>query len=171
MPIVYDEDIVYDSPDYTYDGYFCGDLVTFKEALFRELRAVLSSLVADGHIVLDERLTYSNDDSDYPWVIIRRITDSEDNCVRAVRDRWEIEVICRTSSATKGADLAEDIRDTIREAFSGQGRRLGAFDSDGDALPESGIIARCFFVNYVPFTEGDETGERIGYAFSYVRQV
>ena len=176
MPSVltWDSDVIYDSPDYTWDGYFLGDNpLTIQEALSRELRygEALDGLVDPGNVHMEMRLSATRDPSAYPAVIFRRITSSEDNRVRYARERWEIEVIGQLTNPDTGDDALEAIKESLLEQFAGKHRTFGAFDSDGTENPYTGLRMKCFHVNTLEFIDEDidEKAHIHIFVFTYIR--
>jgi hypothetical protein len=147
----YNAPVPYDCPDYTYDGEYVGELPDLKEALFRELRAVLPGVT----VALDEMPTPAR------GVVFKRITAPENSRVRFAAERFEFELI------GPGMDATADV---ILAAFSGL-RRLGQYSGDGEARPGGGRRVRGF---HAGTRDGYETrtGEDltvISFRFSHVR--
>lgn len=89
------------------------------------------------------------DEADYPWVIFRRITESEDNRIPYARERFEIEIIGLRSSATKGDAILEPIKNAIKDHFKGTIKTIGKFTADGTPDPDGGIRVKSRYVDTV----------------------
>lgn len=132
--------------------------MTIKDCLYRELRyrlcgssGALNGLVSPDHVKLDMRntITSSKSPAEYPWIVFRRITESENNLVSHARERFEIEIIGLRSSPTKGDALLEQIKDAIKDHFKGKHKTFGKFTSDGTADPGGGLKLKCQYVDTV----------------------
>lgn len=155
--------------------------MTIKDALFREFKfglcgpgGALDGLVAQDHIKLDTRGTPSQTraESDYPWIIFRRITNTENNQVRYSRERIEVEIIGLLSSATKGDDLLETIQTAIRDHFSGLSDRWGAYNEDGTPDPDGGLPMKGIYLSTIEdFTEDPhEKAQVMIFLFAFLRR-
>jgi len=140
--------------------------VNTKDALWREIAyglcgagGLLASYARQDHVVLDMRLTPDSlmAESDYHWIILRRVTAVEDNRVRYRGERYEIELLGLRSSATKGDDALEAMQDILIDHFAGKVKTFGKFTSNGTADPSGGLKLK---VRYIDTAEGfDETME------------
>lgn len=134
--------------------------MSIKVSLYRELRfglcgagGVLENLVSPANVKQDRRNTPPSDrqESNYPYLLFRRVTASEDNDVDYARERIEIEAVGLFSSATVGDDRLEDIREALASHFSGRRRTIGQFRADGTPDAAEGVTVAC---NYVSTVEG-----------------
>ncbi|MDB5344262.1 MAG: hypothetical protein JWP89_2639 [Schlesneria sp.] len=155
--------------------------MTIIDAIYRELRfglcgtgGALENLVAEDHIKQDMRNTIDSGKAPatYPWIIFRRITESENNQIRYSRERFEIEIIGLRSSPTKGDGLIEQIKDAIKDHFAGKLKTFGKFTSEGMADPDGGLKLKSF---YSDTTEGydvtlTEKAKIMVFFFSYIRR-
>lgn len=161
MPLIYDADIVYDTPLYTYDGDLIEQIsFTIKDAIYRELKfGTTAELFAD--VLLDTRLIAGS----LPVVTFRRITSSEINEIGYARDRFEIEIVADP------ADDVETLREAVLDAFAGKFRTLGAYNEQGTPDATVGLRAKALHVGTV---EGYDERTRETYSiliflFSYLR--
>lgn len=153
--------------------------ISIKEALYREIKykmcgvgGVLYGLVSATRIKLDMRNSpTTKTDAEYPWIVFRRITESENNQVNYSRNRIEIEVIGLRSSATKGDDLLEQIKDIIKDYFKDQTRTWGQFTSTGTPDAATGLRMKGIFMNAVEgFNQDmDEKAHILVFLFTYLR--
>ena len=149
--------------------------MSIKDAIYRELRygAVLTGLVDGKNIKQDMRsdVDSSRQEGSYPIVIFRRIINTEHNRVRAAQERIEIELIGLQSSAAKGDDLLEQIREAIIDYFAGKRLTWGKFDASGNPDPNGGLRMTARYVNTVEgFSEEmDEKVQILLFDFSFVR--
>ena len=153
--------------------------MTTKDAIFRELKyalagagGALEGLIAQNHIKMDVRIQPSSSQSedDYPWLIFRRVT-GEENKVRYSRERFEIELIGLQSSATKGDDRLELIRNALLDHFGEKIKTWGKFDADGIADANGGLRMKAVCIDTVDMSEV-ETKEKVQilmFAFTHVR--
>lgn len=133
----------------------------------------LVGIVSGTNIKLDMRNTPSigRTDADYPAIVFRRVTSSENNQVNYARERIEIEIIGLRSSSTVGDDTLESIREILLNHFSGIQRTWGKFLADGTADPTGGLRLHC---NYISTVEGfsqelDEKAHILIFLFNYLR--
>lgn len=125
--------------------------MTIKEVLHREIKyalcrdGALSDLVSPDRVKLNNRGNVSSTKSpdDYPWIIFRRITETENNIVPYVRERVEIEIIGLRGNAEKGDELIEQVKDAIKNHFKGKLKTYGKFTEDGAADPTGGLRLKC----------------------------
>lgn len=152
--------------------------MTTKECLYRELRyglcaGALSGLVAGDHIAMDLRPTPSaqRSESDYPWLIFRRVTEGEDNQVAYQRERFEIVLIGLHESSTKGDDLLEQVKDAIKGHFAGKRKTWGKFDANGNADSGGGVKLKCVYLDTADsFSDDlDEKVQIMQFIFTRVR--
>jgi hypothetical protein len=149
--------------------------MSIKDAIYRELRysPVLMGLVDGSNIKLDMRSDVDalRQESSYPIVIFRRVISTEHNGVRVAQERIEIELIGLQSSATKGDDRLEQIREAIINYFAGKRLTWGKFDANGNADPSGGLRMTARYVNTVDgFSEElDEKVQILLFDFSFVR--
>lgn len=154
--------------------------MTTKEVLYREIRyglcgsgGALENLLAGDHVKMDLRpeVSETRSESDYPWLIFRRVSESEDNQVQYQRERIEIELIGLHASATKGDDLLEQIKDAIKDHFMGKRKTWGKFDENGNADANGGEKLKAFYVDTVDgYSEGlDEKYQIMIWIFTRVR--
>lgn len=133
------------------------DVVTIKDALYREMRyglcgsgGTLEELVSGENIELDMRTDAPDKvDANYPYIVFRTVNNFEDNQIRYTRERIEIELIGLRSSATKGDDLLQQIRDLIKDHFMGKRKTFGKFTSAGVADPSGGLLLKSVYINTV----------------------
>ncbi len=170
MP-AYDFPVAYDTPLLAYDGdLLVAVALRIKDALSRELKFnVLVGLVDPDNIRLDMQLHASSDKSDYPFVLFRRITSSEDNRIRYARERIEIEVVGRHLDPNAGDDQVEAICDAILRAFAGKHRTWGKFNADGTPNNAIGLRMRCRHINTIPDNDDEEVAQLIILMFTYIR--
>lgn len=152
-----------------------------KDALFREIKyavcgagGALQGIVAADHVKLDARLSPSSlrDEADYPWLVFRRVRNAENNQVKYARVEVEIEAIGLRSSAAKGDDLLEEIREALIDHFAGKRKTWGKFTVAGDADPDGGLLMTA---EYQDTVEGydEKTQEKyhtLTFSFTYLRQ-
>jgi hypothetical protein len=121
--------------------------MTCKDAVYRQLLygSTLDGLLAAGafrlgHLKQDMRLEPDQEQSDdeYPWVIFRRVSWEKDDRTGVVTEVIEFELIGKQSSATKGDDLLEQIKDALVSTFGGKHQTWGKYDEDGNADPSGG---------------------------------
>ncbi len=153
--------------------------MTTKDALFREIKyalagegGALEGLLEQSHIKMDVRIqpSSSQSESDYPWLIFRRVT-WEENKVRYSRERFEIELIGLQSSPTKGDDLLELIKNALIDHFAGRVKTWGKFAEDGTVDTDGGLRMKAVFIDTVDMSE-HETKEKVQilmFAFTHVR--
>lgn len=159
----------YNSRYYSYNGYqVVFEVITIKEALYRQLRygAVVEGFVDASDIQLDGRLTI---DGTRPWLLLRRITSTEDNQVRYARDRFEMEIVVPDS--TDRESLIESIREAIMEEFAGKRKTVGKYGDDGSPLFEGGLVLNCQHINTIEGYDEDrkEKYQILIFAFRYFR--
>lgn len=154
--------------------------LTIKDALYRELRygvcgvgGPLHGILDPANIKLDMRNVPSatKSDAEYPWCIFRRVTESEDNQVNYDRARIEIELVGLRSSATKGDDLLEQMKDIVKDYFKNQTKTWGQFQEDGTPDATTGLRMKGI---YLSGTEGfsgelDEKVHLLIFSFNYLR--
>ncbi len=154
--------------------------MTTKDAIFRELRyglagsgGALEGLIDPLRIKMDVRIQPDSEqsDDDYPWLIFRRITSSEDNAVRYARERYEFELIGKISSEDKNDDLLEQIRDALIDHFAGKMKTWGKFTEDGTADPSGGLKMRAMYMDSVDMTEfnSNEKVQILMFTFTHIR--
>lgn len=149
--------------------------MTIKDAIYRELRygPVLTGLVGGENIKQDMRsdVDAARQEGNYPIVVFRRVVSTEDNSVRAAQERIEIELIGLQSSAAKGDDLLEQIREAIIDHFEGKRMTWGKFDADGNPDPDGGLRMSARYVNTAEgFSEDlDEKIQILLFDFSFIR--
>ena len=152
--------------------------MTVKEAIYRELRfglcaGPLSGVLSPAKIKLDMRGSPSRQklETDYPFLVFRRVREAEDNQVKYAEDRYEFELIGLRSSAAVGDDLLETVKDAVKDYFMGKTRTWGAFSPTGTPYPTQGVRASA---HYQGCTEGfspelTEKAHLLSFAFRYVR--
>lgn len=149
--------------------------MNIKDALYRELRfsSALQGLVDGNNIKQDMRSSIDPERSEdgYPLVIFRRIVSSEDNQVRSVQERIEIELIGLQSSTLKGDDLLEEIRLGLINHFAGKKKTWGQYDSDGTPNSAEGIRMSVHYIDTVDgFSEAvDEKVQILLFDFTFIR--
>lgn len=149
--------------------------MSIKDAIYRELRysPVLTGLVDGKNIKQDMRSDVDalRQENSYPIVIFRRVVSTEHNSVRVAQERIEIELIGLQSSATKGDDRLEQIRETIMNYFAGKRLTWGKYDANGNPDPSGGLRMTARYVNTVDgFSEElDEKVQIMLFDFSFVR--
>lgn len=137
-----------------------------KDALWREIAyglcgdgGLLGPYAGPDHVVLDMRLSSDSakSESDYHWIVLRRVTAAEDNRIRYRGERYEIELLGLRSSATKGDDALEAMGSILVDHFAGKVKTFGKFSADGTPDPSGGLKLKC---RYIDTAEGfDETME------------
>ena len=149
--------------------------MSIKDAIYRELRfgPVLTGLVDGTKIKQDMRSDVDalRKEGSYPIVIFRRVINTEQNDVRIAQERIEIELIGLQSSATKGDDALEQIREAIMNYFAGKRVTWGKYDANGAPNPNGGLRMTARYVNTVDgFSEEmDEKVQILLFDFSFVR--
>lgn len=149
--------------------------MTIKDAIYRELcfGPALRGLVDASQIKQDMRgeVDALRKEGSYPIVIFRRVVSSERNDVRAAQERIEIELIGLQSSASKGDDLLEKIREAIIDYFEGKRMTWGKFDANGTPDPNGGLRIAARYVNTIEgFSEEmDEKVQILLFDFSFIR--
>lgn len=149
--------------------------MSIKNAIYRELRygPALSGLVDGKCIKQDMRsdVDAARQEGSYPLVIFRRVINTEQNDVRLSQERIEIELIGLQSSAAKGDDLLEQIREAIIDHFAGKRMTWGKYDDSGNPDPSGGLRMTARYVNTVDgFSEEmDEKVQILLFDFSFVR--
>jgi hypothetical protein len=96
--------------------------MTLKEAIYAELLTLCAGAlpVSSSNVKLDMRTTLpQRTDSEYPYILFRRVMESEATDISYSRQRFEFEVVGLRSSKTKGDALLEQIKDIIKDHFSG----------------------------------------------------
>ena len=145
--LAYDSAVLYDTPDFAYDGDAISRIaLTIKEAIYRELKfgPVLGGLASSVRLDLRNSPPLRVPE-DYPCVVFRRVTESEDNRVNFFRSRCEFEVI-----GTRGdGDELERIAGLLADFFGGVARTVGAFASDGTPDPGGGLRLKGLHVSTV----------------------
>jgi hypothetical protein len=149
--------------------------MSIKDAIYRELRygPVLTGLVDGAKIKQDMRSDVDalRQEGSYPIVIFRRVINTEQNKVHVAQERIEMELIGLQSSATKGDDRLEQIRETIINYFAGKRMTWGKYDANGTPNPNGGLRMSAHYVNTVDgFSEEmDEKVQILLFDFSFVR--
>lgn len=138
--------------------------MTIFDAIYRELRyglcgtgGALEGVVLPSSIKQDMRNTITSDKSvtAYPWIIFRRVDESEQNQIRHTKERFEFEIIGLRSSPTKGESAIESVKDALKDHFMGKLKTFGKFSADGTPDPTGGMKLKTQYINTV---EGyDET--------------
>ncbi len=110
-------------------------------------------------------------DDEYPWIIFRRITENENNQVKHAGPRVEISIIGLRGSATKGDDLLESIKDTLKDYFMDKTKTWGKYAADGTPDPSGGLRMRAYYISTVDdwVEELDETAQTMIWRFTYLR--
>lgn len=155
--------------------------MTTKDAIYREMKYALAGsgggwdgLVEQDHIKLDVRIqpSSSQSDDDYPWVIFRRLVSEEDNQVRYAKERFEVVLVGRISSASKGDDLLEEMREALIDHFAGKTQTWGKFEADGSVDADGGLKMKAVYLETVESAETDiaEKAQVLTFAFTHVRQ-
>lgn len=149
--------------------------MTIKDAIYRELcfGPVLQPFTNGSHVKQDMRseVDAMRKEGTYPIVIFRRVVSSERNDVRAAQERIEIELIGLQSSAAKGDDFLERMREAIIDHFEGKRRTWGKFDAEGNPDPTGGLRMAARYVNTIEgFSEElDEKVQILLFDFSFIR--
>lgn len=153
--------------------------MTIKEAVYREIRfglcgsgGALDGLVSGTKVKLDMRNTVTSTESDYPFILFRRVTSSEDNQVNYAREQIELQVIGLRASATKGDSLLEEIREAILDEWMGTHKTFGAYTANGVADPTGGLRLRCQYLSTEEGFDADlqEKAHVLNFSFTYLRE-
>jgi hypothetical protein len=95
--------------------------MTLKQAIYNELQTFCAgtTLLSAANVKLDMRTTLDTAEKNYPYLLFRRVTDSEETDSRFNRQRFEFEIVGLRSSKTKGDRLLEELKDMLKDHFSG----------------------------------------------------
>lgn len=153
--------------------------MTFKDALYRELKygAVLSAFFASAgaktRIKLDVRLEPEEpmDESNYPWLIFRRIGQEVSDRIGLVKETVEMDIVVRMSGETQNDDVAEQMKEALITEFGGKRKTWGKFTDSGAADPSGGLkMTASHLETQDAFDEDlDEKVVTLTFAFAYVR--
>lgn len=142
--------------------------MTSKDAIFREL---LYGSTLDVYMPTadDFRLNHleegsrpdpesDRDEDEYPWLIFRRVSEPTIRNGVVQEDIFEFEGIGLQKHATKGDDLLESMKDSLKTLFHGR-KTYGKYDEDGNADPDGGLKMTAAYLGCTE-EDDDDLGEK-----------